>query len=67
MQASRLFRVAVVAMAACSGCRSDGHFEVSRLASQGLLPEMGLATGDVILAVDGATLNSLDSVMRAAG
>ena len=54
-------------MAACSGCRSDGHFEVSRLASQGLLPEMGLATADVILAVDGATLNSLDSVMRAAG
>lgn len=46
--------------------RSDGHFEVSRLVSHGLLPEMGLATGDVILAVDGVPLNNLDSVMQAA-
>ena len=44
--------------------RSDGYFEISRMADDGLLAAMGLARGDVILAVNGAPLNDLDTVMQ---
>lgn len=46
--------------------RTDGHFEISRLADHGLLAAMGLERGDVILAMDGAPMNDLDTLMVAA-
>jgi hypothetical protein len=47
--------------------RSQGDFEVSKLASHGLLAAMGLSRGDVFVAIDGEPLNNLDAVMQAAG
>jgi hypothetical protein len=44
--------------------RSDGLLEVSRRADQGLLAQMGLVPGDVVLAIDGRSMNGYDAVMR---
>jgi hypothetical protein len=45
--------------------RSDGHYQVSRMASTGVLAQMGLRPGDVVLYLDGEPMSSLDAIARA--
>lgn len=45
--------------------RSDGHYEISRMSSTGVLAQMGLRPGDVVLYLDGEVMSSLDAVARA--
>lgn len=57
-------------LAKCDGTRfrrrSDGYFEVSALASSGLLARIGFARGDVILAVDGEPMRGADRIVSKA-
>ena len=57
-------------LAKCDGTRfrrrSDGYFEISALASHGLLARIGLARGDVILAVDGEPMRGADRIVSKA-
>lgn len=57
-------------LAKCDGTRfrrrSDGYFEVSALAASSLLARIGLARGDVILAVDGEPMRGADRVVSKA-
>jgi hypothetical protein len=58
-------------LALCDGTRfrrrTDGFFELSKRSDHGLLARMGLAPGDVVLAIDGEPMNELDVVMRTVG
>jgi hypothetical protein len=57
-------------LAKCDGTRfrrrSDGYFEVSALAPRGLLARIGLARGDVIVAVDGESMRGADRIVSKA-
>jgi hypothetical protein len=57
-------------LAKCDGMRfrrrSDGYFEVSALATNGLLARIGLARGDVIVAVDGESMRGADRIVSKA-
>jgi hypothetical protein len=45
--------------------QSDGYFAVSRRSQKGVLAQIGIEPGDVILALDGVAMDDLDQIAKA--